>query len=159
MRPGPALKRSEVCVRKHLGIRLLVLAHRGPAPPVPLPRGRHGRSPWAGLRAAPGMRPGGGEDGDLLPPSGPGAQRRGSLPGEAGPAAALFCLSDRPSICRRLWFPGLGECLGPPERDAESLLPFLPRASPQVIRISTSTVRPMQGRAGPAAGHGTARTD
>lgn len=94
--------------------------------------------------------PGGGrgEDGDLLPLSGPGAWHQGSPPGEAGPAATMFRPTVRPSVSRRLWFPGLGEGPGSPAGDADAVPPFLPRGSPQVTRISTSTVRPMQGQPG-----------
>lgn len=57
---------------------------------------------------------GGREDGDLLPLSGPGARHQRSLPGEAGPAATTFCLSDRPSVRRRLWFLAWGNVWAPP---------------------------------------------
>lgn len=53
----------------------------------------------------------------------------GSPPGEAGPAATMFCPTIRPSVCRRLWFPGLGEGPGSPAWDADAVLPFLPRVS------------------------------
>lgn len=75
--------------------------------------------------------PGGGrqEDGDLLPLVDQRRGSRGSPPGEAGPAATMFCLTIRPSVCRRLWFPGLGEGPGSPAWDADAVLPFLPRVS------------------------------